>query len=232
MRHLAALRYILTLRLPCPRQHLETYHAEGDSPFVAKGEERRAKSEEPEGQYADCPIDGCTETVLVEEMDEHVEFHAQEADLHEAGRPSSSSAARPELLAPEFAEPAPNAEADRHRQQQQQRPYDRVSSRQAHSIQSWRHIFGIGTPTPKTKHQGRRHPSPPPPPSSSASTSLAGSIRKRLGKAELGKFAHERQMPDWLVELLRRDWGVKGSGKCLRRGKGSPPVLICSLTCV
>ncbi|KAL2879359.1 hypothetical protein SGCOL_005224 [Colletotrichum sp. CLE4] len=35
---------------------------------------------------------------------------------------------------------------------------------------------------------------------------------KRLGKAELGKYAHEQQMPDWLVSLLHKGGEVKSDG--------------------
>lgn len=37
-------------------------------------------------------------------------------------------------------------------------------------------------------------------------------VRKRLGRAELGKYAHEERMPEWLAVYLKKEWGVCHSG--------------------
>ncbi|KAK1979692.1 peptidase family C78 [Colletotrichum cereale] len=57
---------------------------------------------------------------------------------------------------------------------------------------------------------------------------------KRLGKAELGKYAHEQQMPDWLVSLLHRGGEVKNDGvisvleQLLRQSKSTQYAYLCS----
>ncbi|CAK7267923.1 hypothetical protein SEPCBS119000_002794 [Sporothrix epigloea] len=61
---------------------------------------------------------------------------------------------------------------------------------------------------------GRRQRSPP-----SAEGPALNMVRvvsdtpKRLGKAELGKYADEERMPDWLAVYLKQEWGVVESGK-------------------
>ncbi len=74
--------------------------------------------------------------LLAREMDDHVEFHAQEADLPDDGT-STAEVAGPELLVPEPAEVAPRTEAREREREQQQRHRNPppVSSRQAHAIQ-------------------------------------------------------------------------------------------------
>ncbi|KAK1594712.1 peptidase family C78 [Colletotrichum navitas] len=57
---------------------------------------------------------------------------------------------------------------------------------------------------------------------------------KRLGKAELGKYAHEQQMPDWLVSLLHRGGEVKNDGvisvleQLLRQSKSTQYAYLCN----
>ncbi|EFX01200.1 duf1671 domain containing protein [Grosmannia clavigera kw1407] len=36
--------------------------------------------------------------------------------------------------------------------------------------------------------------------------------KQRLGKAELGRYAHEERMPDWLAVYLKKEWGVCHNG--------------------
>ncbi|CAK7264024.1 hypothetical protein SEPCBS57363_000861 [Sporothrix epigloea] len=61
---------------------------------------------------------------------------------------------------------------------------------------------------------GRRHRSPP-----GAKGTAPNTVRvvsegpKRLGKAELGKYADEERMPDWLAVYLKQEWGVVQTGK-------------------
>ncbi|OHW98133.1 peptidase family c78 [Colletotrichum incanum] len=57
---------------------------------------------------------------------------------------------------------------------------------------------------------------------------------KRLGKAELGKYAHEQQMPDWLVSLLHKGGEVKSDGvisvleQLLRQSKSTECAYLCN----
>ncbi|KAK1997071.1 peptidase family C78 [Colletotrichum falcatum] len=64
--------------------------------------------------------------------------------------------------------------------------------------------------------------------------SKANEGEKRLGKAELGKYAHEQQMPDWLVSLLLKGGEVKSDGvisvleQLLRQSKSTQYAYLCS----
>jgi zinc finger-containing ubiquitin peptidase 1 len=57
---------------------METLHTEGQSPFIA--EEATGDSEEQQ-LYAECPVDGCCEAILVVELDDHLELHTEQ-DSH------------------------------------------------------------------------------------------------------------------------------------------------------
>ena len=50
-------------------------------------------------------------------------------------------------------------------------------------------------------------------------------VPKRLGKAELGKYADEDRMPDWLAIYLKQEWGVVHKGTL-------PPLFCIQLVCV
>ncbi|TIC99940.1 Zinc finger with UFM1-specific peptidase domain protein [Colletotrichum higginsianum] len=57
---------------------------------------------------------------------------------------------------------------------------------------------------------------------------------RRLGKAELGKYAHEQKMPDWLVSLLYKGGEVKSDGviyvleQLLRQSKSTEYAYLCN----
>lgn len=66
---------------------METLHPEGDSPFVVKDDASIAAvlaleyDESPEeAAYTSCPVEGCGEQLLWEEMDSHLELHTAEQD--------------------------------------------------------------------------------------------------------------------------------------------------------
>lgn len=61
---------------------------------------------------------------------------------------------------------------------------------------------------------GRRHRSPPNAKGTPTNTvRVVSEVPKRLGKAELGKYADEERMPDWLAVYLKQEWGVVQTGK-------------------
>jgi zinc finger-containing ubiquitin peptidase 1 len=175
-------------------KHIETYHSEGGSGFVAMNESEASKSEEE--LYAECPIEGCGEVVAVREMDDHVDFHAQEEDL------GGATATAPDVSAAANDERASRGSSSA--KSSSSHPDSKRSSRDsknASAIQSWRQIFSMPSKRP--------HHSSSPEPSSASQPSR----KRRLGKAELGKYAHEKRMPDWLIDLLKKEWGVKASGE-------------------
>lgn len=68
-------------------QHIESLHAEGE--LYSRREKAQASTmkEEEEGQYAECPVAGCGEVLLVDELDYHLELHEQEvADMDHASQ--------------------------------------------------------------------------------------------------------------------------------------------------
>jgi zinc finger-containing ubiquitin peptidase 1 len=68
--------------------HIETFHAEGESPFVVResgqgrngdlAESRVDGSEDSEGNYVDCPEEGCGESILLVELQSHIDLHLAE----------------------------------------------------------------------------------------------------------------------------------------------------------
>jgi hypothetical protein len=102
-----------------------------------------------------------------------------------------------------------------------QRRDGRATSKQALSIRSWRKIFRM-MPGVHHHHDAKRDARPAqqggaaPAPAAGAGE-LA--VVRRLGRAELGRHAHEDRMPATLVRLLETKWGVDSVGMscfCLR----------------
>ncbi|KAK0720476.1 peptidase family C78-domain-containing protein [Lasiosphaeris hirsuta] len=191
--------------------HMETLHAEGDSPFVTKDSDKDSAGVKADGggelQYAECPVEGCDEVLSLDEIDYHIELHADEADteldrvvtqpaVHEA-RASTSS-------------PSPSRA---HREAERQRRAARaseVTSSQSKAISAWKKLLKMpDSSASSTLSPRRRQNAKPAAKPASKPDSTHG---KRLGKAQLGKYAHEDHMPDWLVSLLQKEGQVKSEG--------------------
>lgn len=114
-------------------QHLETYHAEGQSPFLVKQEDTSAEPEEKE--CIECPVEGCGEVILMEEVDYHVELHAGEAELEHEPRESPLGVSK--------------AEGDSQRPSLNPSPQPGASAGQQTAIQAWRNILTM----PSSKRQ-------------------------------------------------------------------------------
>ncbi|EON96155.1 putative peptidase family c78 protein [Phaeoacremonium minimum UCRPA7] len=178
--------------------HMETLHAEGKSPFIADSgpqqellpDQDQDQDQDGEDQYAECPVEGCGEVLLVDELDYHLELHDEESDAGAAAEASEQPVPPPRDEHPRASRRA----AERERQHGR----TSVTKRNEGAIQTWKKLFGV----PATKAR------------SETTTEGAGSKegpRKRLGKAELGKYAHEQRMPEWLhVSKLRREGGFCG----------------------
>ncbi|KAF5017041.1 hypothetical protein F66182_11096 [Fusarium sp. NRRL 66182] len=179
--------------------HIENHHPDaGQSPF--------AVAEDP----VPCPEEGCGEFVSPDELAYHLELHELEA----------------QDMAPGEDEPAPEQVPSVPRKPEypsrgSSRKHNKVSA-----IQAWKDLFiGNGSKSSnsrdssssssRTRHKikreeagvSKRH---------SSSPNRDGERSKhsaRLGKSELGRFAHERKMPSWLVDLLKEEGQVCNDGK-------------------
>jgi hypothetical protein len=139
---------------------VETFHAEGDSPFAVKEDnasDSAGTAEDP--PYAECPVDGCGELLLLQELDYHLELHAQESG--ESGdRPQDEAfAPAPEREAP--TAPSPSGLSRARRESERQGRSDHGSEkedRQAKAISAWKRLFKM--PSSSSAHRllpKRRH---------------------------------------------------------------------------
>ncbi|ORY72031.1 peptidase family C78-domain-containing protein [Pseudomassariella vexata] len=190
--------------------HIETRHAEGKSPFVDETSAATVSEPSPDDeQYVECPIDGCGEVVTLTELDDHIELHAAEengAITPEDRETPAKDGSRQEYQSP-YSQPGnrnTNADSSSSRRKENstcRRLEETVNDRQGDAIQKWKQIFHMpAVKVPRTEsHAG------------------GPAQKKRLGKAELGKYAHEDKMPQSLVDLLRRDGQVTSSDRDLHQ---------------
>ncbi|KAI9772965.1 MAG: hypothetical protein M1840_008847 [Geoglossum simile] len=183
--------------------HIETFHAEGESPFVVRepGQERNGDhtesrtegSEDSEGDYADCPEEGCGESILLVELQSHSDLHLaekmaydgiEELPGNDAGR-SKKNQSPDRQLETQFSAKLPDALHNR--DSMGSSSSERHQSRHhRHRPPGWRDLLNI----PGSRGQSSK---PAQAPSSGC---------ERLGKAELGPHANEDQMPGWLRKQL------------------------------
>ena len=147
---------------------METLHAEGKSPFIADSgpqqellpDQDQDQDQDGEDQYAECPVEGCGEVLLVDELDYHLELHDEESDAGAAAEASEQPVPPPRDEHPRASRRA----AERERQHGR----TSVTKRNEGAIQTWKKLFGV----PATKAR------------SETTTESAGSKegpRKRLG---------------------------------------------------
>ncbi|PMD43403.1 DUF1671-domain-containing protein [Hyaloscypha variabilis F] len=181
--------------------HLETDHPEdGQSPFVVKDDASIAAllslNDGQDERYANCPVEGCGEAILLTELDSHIEMHEEEQDSgdNQSSRSSKRIKLEPEIEAAfdtKLSHALRNLE-DMHERQVSETP---SSDRQEVTKAAWKSILKMPDSSPKA------------PAASNSKTP-----RRRLGKSELGPHAHEKQMPSWLVKLLQEQDGAYKSG--------------------
>ncbi|EJT76263.1 hypothetical protein GGTG_06185 [Gaeumannomyces tritici R3-111a-1] len=108
----------------------------------------------------------------------------------------------------------------RHRTSEEPTSQPQPTTRRS-TIQAWRDLLSRSSPSPSSsssssrRHRDRDRNSRSTATASSASTNpprQSSPPRKRLGKAELGKYAHEDVMPDWLITHLKEGGEVKADG--------------------
>jgi zinc finger-containing ubiquitin peptidase 1 len=202
-------------------KHIETHHAESQSPFVVSEDLVSTEQDvQSEDQYAECPVDGCGEIILVPEMDEHLELHVEERELE--GDPVKQSCPSPVGSAIAGSSKVTKT----HTPCTTEKGATTAGKRNA-AIQQWKRLFSssreVATKTEKESHQ-----------------KSSQQERRRLGvcynsreihislnahppqKAELGRYAHEKAMPDWLASLLRKEGEVKAAGTSVKISPSLP----------
>ncbi|KAK3297549.1 peptidase family C78-domain-containing protein [Chaetomium fimeti] len=191
--------------------HMETFHPEGEgdlnSQFGVK--ENDGASDRPgtaeDISYVECPADGCGEILLLQELDYHLELHSEESGHHLQEGEESAPMPHPKAETPSTSGPSrAHREAERHRRSDHE---PEKNDRQATAISAWKRLLRM--PGSSTAHRILSSKRSPDEKHTSAGHSNRG---KRLGKAQLGKYAHEDRMPDWLVVLLKKNGQVTSQG--------------------
>ncbi|OAX79881.1 hypothetical protein ACJ72_05797 [Emergomyces africanus] len=214
--------------LPCPfcdfsdsdpiflTQHVELCHPEnGESPFIATEElspttlqdhnadhklgdfpvpsiDSSANDNDPLYGYADCPHD-CGEIISTAELSNHLDLHMAEGmAFEESGgvvskddRPEEESDASTDYVYDDiesrFSTKLPKALRNR----------DNILQPKDSRKGSHRDSKASGPSERRKRKSKRKHKND------------AGSFVHRLGRSELGPYAHEKQMPPWLRNMLQ-----------------------------
>ncbi|KAF3002801.1 hypothetical protein E8E14_002913 [Neopestalotiopsis sp. 37M] len=171
------------------RLHLEEQHPEGGpSPFVVQGQSSSASQHSSEDQWAACPI--CDEFIASMEMDEHMELHSAERDgertstSHDANGQATREYKSPYGAAPEAGQ-LDVIKRYGHGSSDQRRHRHQHSS----TKEQFKNFLNLPSITRKRAM-------------SQPLSDEAQPQKQRLGKAELGRFANEDAMPEWLISLL------------------------------
>ncbi|KAH7152540.1 peptidase family C78-domain-containing protein [Dactylonectria estremocensis] len=188
--------------------HIETRHPEGDAPFAID-----------EGTVL-CPQDGCGEMLSQDEIAYHLELH----DLEAKEDVTDSSEQLPAGVAVAISPSDKPRRDETHRRRRE---------KQKSTIEAWKALFGgqksrhSQDTSHRTRHKSKKLPTTESPLgdqiSNDNATDHAGTAHSsqkkekgrgiaRLGKSELGRFAHENQMPPWLIELLQQEGQVINDG--------------------
>ena len=192
-------------------QHVELVHPEGgDSPFIAKddlgenGNNDDGRTEVTEQSaspaYVQCPYD-CGEQVLATELNLHTDFHIAERMALEDGDaekdpPTEDKADALNNITNNFTTDLPRALRS---------PRTRSSPKKGESHRSFAD-FLLGSPNLPQRQSVKKSIAP------------AQKRVRRLGRAELGPYAHERQMPASLREMLEEGARVTVYNKLDRDG--------------
>lgn len=191
---------------------METLHAEGESPFVAKDSASVvAMVDQDDVDYTDCPVDGCGEMVLCCELTSHIEMHGEEDGEMELDTPASDSSRKGTKrgVGKDASFGTKLSHALRNIDEGHDYEIREPSSTQV-SAKAWKEILKMPDISlksqPKAPVKGPRQLGVGSP-FRSNSTSHDTNLDEQ--KAELGPHAHEKQMPQWLVKLLQADGQYK-----------------------
>lgn len=176
-------------------QHVELVHPEGgNSPFIAKdGQGENGNNDDGRMEvaqqstspaYVQCPYD-CGEQVLAAELTLHTDFHIAERMAIEDADADEDTPIDGDADA--LKDVTNNLTMDQPRVLRS--PRTRSSPRKGESHRSFAG-FLLGSPNLPQRQSVKKTMAP------------AQKRVRRLGRAELGPYAHERQMPTWLREML------------------------------
>ncbi|KAJ0277701.1 hypothetical protein CBS470a_010143 [Colletotrichum nupharicola] len=169
---------------------MESFHPE---------EDQASSSQAAQEQYAECPIEGCGEVLSIAEMDYHVDLHVEE-QRQGVGDPSENQTAdgtASSRMTTEVGAVSSSSHAGS----------GSAADTQRAVIQQWGQLLSMPQPKEKVATGDKRLGVCP----------LRGRVgvltyADRYQKAELGKYAHEQTMPDWLVSLLHKGGEVTSDG--------------------
>lgn len=211
---------------------METNHPEGNSPFVPDdgsldtglANPARVTDDQDESSvaYVECPMEGCNEVVGRDELEYHLELHGDEVEEDGAPAPPKTTHSSTSNQGEEAAAIATEADigdedvrrtrsAKRRRSSQSRNGNASEDSEEAAShnrrkkaIFAWRNILSW----PKHKTEGSNGTASSP--TAKSSVPSGPKEPKKLGKAELGRYANEEKMPEWLVTMLQNKGQVVG----------------------
>jgi hypothetical protein len=130
---------------------METLHPEGDSPFAAVKEDHA--SDRPgtaeDISYVECPVDGCGEVLLLQELDYHLELHTEESGDHLQEEPAPVPEPDPKPDASLFGPSRAHREAERQRRSDHE---PEGNDRQAKAISAWKRLLRM--PGSSSAHRG------------------------------------------------------------------------------
>ncbi|KAI8945282.1 peptidase family C78-domain-containing protein [Xylaria longipes] len=186
--------------------HMEEYHSEGRSPFVADPylDVPRSRDDTPateqegssdgDAELVDCPVEWCLEQISLAELEDHINFHEMEeneeptidGDVAAAAAVVASGAGNEREYHSPYSRPEDVARSNREHERGRSRPPTNHDS----AVDAWKKIFN--------RRQARKTEG------SESRPAQGNAPRRRLGRSELGKHAYENRMPDSLVALLRK----------------------------
>lgn len=171
--------------------HIETHHPDGPSSFIPRDQLRGHSPEKMADQmeYVECAVPGCGEAVMLTELDSHIMLHEFEDEPDTHVAKKIRVNSSGSSLASHYRLDRPVS--DTNRAESSGIP----SSRDMDAKEEWKKMLNM----PKTVP----HKSP----------------YRRLGKSELGPYANEDQMPEWLVKLLESDGERKLMNRVTSGGK-------------
>lgn len=151
---------------------METLHAEGDSPFeIKENRDNRIKADE-ELTYAECPVDGCGEVLLLDEMEYHIELHGLESGQNIESELASSTDHSA------YASGSSTPSRSHREAERQRRTESAVSGSQAKAISAWKKLLRMPESTSTLSSRRRKDVKPAGPPDASRGKRLGvGSMR-------------------------------------------------------
>ncbi|KAL2266529.1 hypothetical protein VTJ83DRAFT_5881 [Remersonia thermophila] len=190
--------------------HLETLHPDLEpEPSVdgVSGGSGGGDMATQEVNYVECPHHGCDAILELGDLESHLQAaHADGAQERSALKGVSPPPQDQSLKTQSPASPSSSEKAEAAKHRRPDRPSSGNDKRQSKSVRGWIKFLGMASPL--------RTRSRPPRKSGEGNDGEDSSakLKKRLGMSELGLFAHEERMPNWLASYLRKHGQVVSHG--------------------